>query len=693
MSSSDNLQEHEAPEVEYDDETIQGEGHHALYHALEHSAVDEDQHILPEAELQSHLDNGLRPEELIAQLLSEEQAQALLALVQHAQQQQEEQEGDSLLHLPQDQDSPSHIQELLEEDEMHHPEDHHLLDHSHQEHHDLELEQHPLEQEHHDDDQASLETEKLTAALQSAVQGLVHESLSSQQVAELESALPQALFQSLALQLCQAALQGSYEEMGSEHEALINLLGQQQQRTTPKDEEDQHHGNSEGHASEMLIEEVHAHLQRSVEAGQEMSLEQLQHTLQVLTSAGTHSLAEHGDGLIGQNDDEMLPSSAEYWTSALNAVGLGVVNPQTGDGHSLNSQTPVPNASDFVIVPPVKTGKDRSRPIGSSKHRPEKRLRTEGSPLDSSHQSFIDQHIGFHSHHLHPSGSSDGGDISLEQISEEVTEEERMLVDEAVSKAKQVLNPETGKNETTYTCPKCTSSFTRVYNLKSHVRSHQNFRPFKCSSCPATFSRNHDLTRHEKIHNMAKPFSCKFCGKTFSRKDALRRHEKMDLQGKKTHCIVPSAMPSKFTPPSGNGAVIHLGDLQGALNIPSVLHQSHPIQQHHSHHHSSTPSPSPSLSSRSLQPPSTPSIQKSSSTHSHHQQDHSPPTPLSPSILSAATSLFTDISPAELEIHVKQLQELKKQMDQLEALESLKRDGLDLTEHMQVLNEGGGELD
>ena len=42
---------------------------------------------------------------------------------------------------------------------------------------------------------------------------------------------------------------------------------------------------------------------------------------------------------------------------------------------------------------------------------------------------------------------------------------------------------------------------------------------------------------------------------------------------------------------------------------------------------------------------------------------------------------------------MKQLQELKKQMDQLEALESLKRDGLDLTEHMQVLNEGGGELD
>lgn len=660
------------------------------YHGEEQQGhVEQQEHVdIPEEELRSQLDSGLRPEELIAQLLSEEQAQALLALVQHAQQQQEDQ--DHILP-PQDQES-SHIQELLDNEDgqiHHHPQEEEEQDHRHA----LQLlDQHHQEQHHEggeEDGQVSqLETEKLTAALQSAVQSLVHESLSSQQVAELESALPQALFQSLALQLCQAALQGSYNnEMGSEGEALISaLLG------AASKEEGIHENTtaSQGPSPELLIEEAHARLQQSVEAGQEMTLEQLQHTLQVLTSVGT--LTGEGDGNSGHTENnEIHPSSPEYWTSALNAIGLGV-SPPAGAQASL-PQGPVSNASDFVVVQqPTKTVKDRPRPIGPLK-RPEKRPRIGGDSLKEISSPLGPrppfERLGFH----RPIGASHGGDHALEQVSEEATEEERLIVREAVSKATQVLNKETGKTETTYTCPKCTSSFTRIYNLKSHVRSHQNFRPFKCSSCSATFSRNHDLTRHEKIHNQAKPFSCKFCGKTFSRKDALRRHEKMDLQGKKTHCIVPSAVPSKLTSPIGTGAVIHLGDLRRPLNIPSVLHQSHPTQQHHSHHHS-TPSPSSSLPSRTVQTtPLTPSIEPPATTQQQQQEPQPPPTPLSPSILRAATSLFTDISPAELEIHVKQLQELKKQMDQLDQIEALKSDVVDLTEEMSGLNEGaGGEM-
>ncbi|KAK3826128.1 MAG: hypothetical protein J3Q66DRAFT_329504 [Benniella sp.] len=70
----------------------------------------------------------------------------------------------------------------------------------------------------------------------------------------------------------------------------------------------------------------------------------------------------------------------------------------------------------------------------------------------------------------------------------------------------------------------CDKVFARLYNLKSHSRTHTNERPFVCSHCTLAFSRNHDLKRHVKIHAGDKPFKCNGCGKSFSRLDALGRH-------------------------------------------------------------------------------------------------------------------------------------------------------------------------
>ena len=46
-----------------------------------------------------------------------------------------------------------------------------------------------------------------------------------------------------------------------------------------------------------------------------------------------------------------------------------------------------------------------------------------------------------------------------------------------------------------YTCEICDRSFTRLYNLKSHIITHENIRPFECSECHQRFARNHDLNR------------------------------------------------------------------------------------------------------------------------------------------------------------------------------------------------------
>jgi hypothetical protein len=78
------------------------------------------------------------------------------------------------------------------------------------------------------------------------------------------------------------------------------------------------------------------------------------------------------------------------------------------------------------------------------------------------------------------------------------------------------INDET---HTVYPClyPGCSKTFMRLYNLKSHSRTHTDDRPFKCNVCAQAFSRNHDLKRHVKIHGGAKPYHCPICGKAFSR--------------------------------------------------------------------------------------------------------------------------------------------------------------------------------
>lgn len=98
--------------------------------------------------------------------------------------------------------------------------------------------------------------------------------------------------------------------------------------------------------------------------------------------------------------------------------------------------------------------------------------------------------------------------------------------------ASQAASASRRKAEAQYVCPfpDCTSTFTRQYNLRGHMRSHMDQRPFKCDwpGCGRSFARTHDCKRHQNLHLNIKPYSCEACGKTFARLDALNRHHKSE---------------------------------------------------------------------------------------------------------------------------------------------------------------------
>ncbi|KAH8278392.1 hypothetical protein KR018_001550 [Drosophila ironensis] len=131
---------------------------------------------------------------------------------------------------------------------------------------------------------------------------------------------------------------------------------------------------------------------------------------------------------------------------------------------------------------------------------------------------------------------------AYEQLEVEVLEEETWPTEELVEEvANKALPPEEAQEipivlavETLsapapgklFVCDVCGNGYPRKSTLDTHMRRHNNERPYECEICQKRFHVNYQLMRHIRQHTGAKPYTCQYCQRSFADRTSLVKHER-----------------------------------------------------------------------------------------------------------------------------------------------------------------------
>ncbi len=257
------------------------------------------------------------------------------------------------------------------------------------------------------------------------------------------------------------------------------------------------------------------------------------------SSSGGHRRLAHSEDL---SRSRMYQGADEEFLAQITAPNGGLAPPQTGRSvSSSNSATSGHHhtLSGSARVHPYRTGHDRHYSFGSNASSSSANSASPmpqlpgGLMLDAAGNIVPADamgamaNMGMESNAVHSPSASSVASGTSSQLAPPVPV--------VTSQATQAASASRRKSEALFACPipGCGSTFTRQYNLRGHLRSHADERPYKCDwpGCDKSFARSHDCKRHQNLHLNIKPHTCEQCGKTFARLDALNRHHKSDTGG------------------------------------------------------------------------------------------------------------------------------------------------------------------